>query len=239
MSSFDSKKTPERRRWTTESSAGKGSGEPDPGHRAEAWAAIGAALLLVGTAGAGTLVTVGAGSHLWGHEAFLAGFALACLLVALGAYALFAEFIGGLPLPPTRRERAERRGQAQAEPLAPTRASHQAPRPSRPGSPIAPVPGPRLDATEQHRKLVLRHADGLLRNIFEAERLVKATSAGDNEILYYNLAARVEAWARGIGCFEEVQKFSGNVAADLPRLKVFVQTQLERWRDEQERPVAS
>jgi hypothetical protein len=238
MSRSDPKKTSQRRQWTTGSSAGRGSGEQDPEHRAQAWAALGAALLGLGTAGGGTLATIGAVSHLWGDDAFLAGFALSCLLAALGLYGLLAGIFGS-PLPPTRLERAGRRKPAQSEPLSPAEASRSARRPPHPGSPIAQVPGPGLDAAKQHHKLVLRHADELLRNIFEAERLVKATPAGENEILYYNLAARVEAWARGIGCFDEVQKFSGNVAADLPRLKVFVQTQLERWRDEQERPVAS
>lgn len=85
-------------------------------HRAQAWAAIGAALVALGGVGAGTLATVGTDSHLWGDESFLAGFAFACLLVALGVYALVGEFIGGLPLPATRHEREERRQRAQHRP---------------------------------------------------------------------------------------------------------------------------
>jgi hypothetical protein len=80
-------------------------------HRAQAWAAIGAALVAIGVAGGGTLATIGASSHLWGDDRFLAGFAFACLLVALGVYALVGEFIGGLPLPATRHERERRRAQ--------------------------------------------------------------------------------------------------------------------------------
>jgi len=76
-------------------------------HRAMGWAAIGGALVTIGgTVGAG-LAFWGATSHLWGDDYFLAGFVVACLLTALGVYVLVAEFIGGLPLPPTRYERAQ------------------------------------------------------------------------------------------------------------------------------------
>jgi len=85
-------------------------------HRAQAWAAIGAALVGIGAVGSGTLATVGASLHLWGDDSFLAGFAFACLLVALGVYALVGEFIGGLPLPATRHEREERRRRTQRRP---------------------------------------------------------------------------------------------------------------------------
>jgi hypothetical protein len=86
-------------------------------HRAQGWAAIGTALVAIGGVGAGTLATVGAGSHLWDEDTFLAGFAFACLLVVLGVYVLVGEFIGGLPMPPTRREREERRRRAQRRPV--------------------------------------------------------------------------------------------------------------------------
>ncbi len=86
-------------------------------HRAQAWAVLGAALVAIGGAGAGTLATVGASSHLWGDNAFLAGFAFACLLVILGMYVLVGEFIADLPLPLTRREREESRRRAQRRPI--------------------------------------------------------------------------------------------------------------------------
>ncbi len=86
-------------------------------HRAQGWASIGAALVGIGCVGAGTLATVGAGSHLWSDDAFLAAFAFACLLVVLGVYVLVGEFIADLPLPLTRREREERRRRAQRRPV--------------------------------------------------------------------------------------------------------------------------
>lgn len=78
-------------------------------HRAQAWAALGVALVGIGGAGAGTLATIGAGSHLWGDDVFLAGFALACLLVVLGVYVL--------ALPLTRHEREEWRRHTQGRPI--------------------------------------------------------------------------------------------------------------------------
>lgn len=70
------------------------------------WAAIGGALVVIGASVGAALATWGAGSHLWGDDAFLAGFAAAAALTGLGVYALVGEFIGGLPLPPTRYERS-------------------------------------------------------------------------------------------------------------------------------------
>ena len=230
MSRFDSEKTPQRRRpWTAESRTIHGSDEQDSEHRAQAWAALGAALVGLGAVGAGTLATVGASAHLWADATFLAGFALACLLVALGVYALVGEFIGGLPLPPTRRER-ERRRQAQRGPGAETGLS--ATRTSRPSALVTHTNELRLEATEQDRKLVTKGANVLFRRIVEAELKTMTLPAELHEMVYYNLSARVEAWARELGSTDGVQKFSGNMAADLPRLKVFVQAQLERWRDE-------
>ncbi len=71
-------------------------------------------MIAIGGGGGCALATVGAASHLWGDAAFLAGFAFACLLTALGVYVLIAEFIGGIgrikfPLPPTRHEREAKR----------------------------------------------------------------------------------------------------------------------------------
>ena len=79
-------------------------------HRATGWAAIGGALVAIGAPTGLGLGLYGASSHLWGHEVFLAGFILACVLTTIGVYVLIAEFIGGIgplrfPLPPTRLER--------------------------------------------------------------------------------------------------------------------------------------
>lgn len=76
------------------------------------WAAIGGASVSIGAAIGAALGIWGASSHLWGDDYFLAGFALACLLMTIGVYVLIAEFFGGVgplrfPLPPTRHERDE------------------------------------------------------------------------------------------------------------------------------------
>jgi hypothetical protein len=203
-------------------------------HRAQAWAALGAALVGLGTVGAGTLATVGASAHLWGHDIFLTGFAFACLLLALGGYVLVAEFLGGLPLPLTRRERDARRRQAETLEAVPGDGASPPVKPSpHPGPSLSQPVEERVVAIEQQRELVVREANKLLRMIVEAELQAKDTLACVNERRFYNFAAEVEAWARRVGCADEVPKYGGNVAADLPRLRVFVQTQLERWRDEQ------
>jgi hypothetical protein len=78
------------------------------------WAAIGGTLSAIGAPSGVALAIWGASSHLWSDDYFLAGFAAACLLTAIGLYVLVAEFIGDLPLPLTRHEReARRRSQAQ------------------------------------------------------------------------------------------------------------------------------
>src|SRR5271155_3048226 len=88
------------------------------------------------------------------------------------------------------------------------------------------------------KRLAIRDADELLRLIFEIEQQARTVPASTSETLYINIAARVEAWARGVGSTDDVQRFSGNPAADLRRLKDFVQRQLERVRDEREAPAS-
>jgi|HubBroStandDraft_6_1064221.scaffolds.fasta_scaffold260414_2 hypothetical protein len=219
--------------WTAESSASRDSDVRDSEHRAQAWAVIGAELLGLGTAGCGTLATVGAGSHLWGDDGFLAGFAFACLLMVLGGYALYAELIGALPLPATSREQGERRRCAQCNSPRSEDVSSAATESATRCISAVQATGRHWDESDLEHSCdrVLKNANELLRLILDAELKAKDTLAGVNERLYYNLAARVEAWARSIGCFDDVQKFSGNVAADLPRLKVFVETHLEQWRE--------
>lgn len=77
-------------------------------HRAMAWATIGTVSVAIGATAGTALGVWGASSHLWGDGYFLAGFVAACALTMIGIYALVAEFIGGLPLPPTRHEREQR-----------------------------------------------------------------------------------------------------------------------------------
>ncbi len=79
----------------------------------------------------------------------------------------------------------------------------------------------------------LKAGNDLLRLILQAE-LQDTPSAKAREILYHNLAATVEAWVRGIGSTEEVQRASGDPGADLARLKVLVQSELARVRVRQE-----
>lgn len=95
------------------------------------------------------------------------------------------------------------------------------------------------DEQDSTWRLAVRDADGLLRLIFEAEQRAKTAPASTSETIYINIAAKVETWARVVGSTDDVQKFSGNPAADLPRLKAFVQTQLERLRDEHERSASA
>lgn len=88
---------------------------------------------------------------------------------------------------------------------------------------------PEAKRRKRDNQQALRTANELLGLIFQAEQ-----QAPTDETLYFNLAARVETWAKGIGSSDEIQRVSGNPAADLTRLKVLVQTQLERLRDEQD-----
>lgn len=90
--------------------------------RAASWGTLGSTLLLFGGGVGGVLGAVGASAHLWGDDAFLAGFALSCLVCALGGYALVAVFFGGigpiaLPLPRLKFEREAKR-RAGRQPLA-------------------------------------------------------------------------------------------------------------------------
>jgi hypothetical protein len=82
----------------------------------------------------------------------------------------------------------------------------------------------------ENHKHDTRRAHELLRLIFEAERKTPT------ETVYFNLAAMVEAWAKGIGSTEEVQRASGNPVVDLPRLMTFVQVALEQIRENNDVP---
>jgi len=79
-----------------------------------AWGTLGSALLLLGGGVGGALGAVGANSHLWGDDIFLAGFALSCLIGAAGVYVLLAAFFGRLgpvtlPLPRMKFEKGHAR----------------------------------------------------------------------------------------------------------------------------------
>lgn len=80
-----------------------------PEHHAQEWGTIGAALFGIGVTGTGALVPLGFSARLWSDVGFLAALGFVCLLGALGLYALSAVFVLPLPLPPTLRERVERR----------------------------------------------------------------------------------------------------------------------------------
>lgn len=121
---------------------------------------------------------------------------------------------------------------AQPEPSA--AASEWSPPPPPPESPGAPL----LRAMSQHpeqrkqRKHSIQRGNDLLGLIFQAE--LQNGPGKTSEIVYHNLAARVEAWGRGIGSTEEVQRFSGDPGADLARLKLLVQMEVARLRALQE-----
>lgn len=107
--------------------------------RAASWGTLGSALLLLGGGVGGALGAVGASSHLWSDDAFLAGFALSCLIGAVGVYVLVAAFFGGigpirLPLPPLVFEKGgkDKKGQAVSRHAAPRAAG---------GEPGEPPPG--------------------------------------------------------------------------------------------------
>lgn len=94
------------------------------------------------------------------------------------------------------------------------------------------------NAAAARAKHALKTGNDLLRMIFEAE-LQDTPFKKAREILYYNLAATVEAWARGIGSTEEVQRGGGDPGADLARRKVFVQRELASLRLPQEARVSA
>ncbi len=147
-----------------------------------AWAAIGGAAVAIGAPLGVGLGVWGATSHLWSHDAFLAGFAAACALTALGVYVLTAEFIGGIgpikfPLPLTRREREaglpmvapriRRVAPSPALPAAQLRRPAQQPTPPkrRPAQPTPKVlrrpPASRAAGTSQKEPVSNEHRDML------------------------------------------------------------------------------
>jgi hypothetical protein len=106
--------------------------------------------------------------------------------------------------------------------------------PERPGAVLLRAMGQHPDQRKQ-REHAIRRGHELIGLIFQAE-LQDETAVSDKAmgLLFYNLAARVEAWARGIGSTEEVPKFGGEPGTDLARLKLFAQTELAGLRALQE-----
>jgi hypothetical protein len=106
--------------------------------------------------------------------------------------------------------------------------------PERPGAPLLRAMGKHPEQRKQREHAIDRGSE-LIRLVFQAElQNETAISSKAMGIAFYNLAAVVEAWARGIGSTEEVPKFSGDPGADLARVKVFVQMELARLRTLQE-----
>lgn len=106
--------------------------------------------------------------------------------------------------------------------------------PERPGAVLLRAMGQHPDQRKQ-REHAIRRGHDLIQLIFQAELHNEVAVSGKAMgIVFYNLAAEVEAWARGIGSTEEVPKFGGEPGADLARLKVFVQTELSGLRALQE-----
>jgi hypothetical protein len=108
--------------------------------------------------------------------------------------------------------------------------------------PLAPeIPGaPLLRAMGQHpeqrkrREHAIRRGHELVGLIFQAELQSPTADLKAMGIAFYNLAAMVETWARGIGSTEEVPRFSGDPGADLARLKALAATELAGLRAQQE-----
>jgi hypothetical protein len=217
--------------------------KPEPEHTV-AWSAAGGVLLAVGAAATVTLSVQDSSSYV---SPPLIGICAALALI--GLYWMLAPLMHWWPW--RRRERPRTVGMAMSplQPPAPQpepvkrrpmthsemrlAAAKRAQPAARPGDALLKAMGQHPEQRKQREHAVKRGND-LLRMIFEAE-VRDLPSAKAREIVYFNLAARVEAWARGIGSDEEVQRASGNPGADLARLKLLVQTQVEGLRALQER----
>jgi hypothetical protein len=85
----------------------------------------------------------------------------------------------------------------------------------------------------RQREHWIKTGEDLALLILRAEGQDEDSSKG-RQALIYNLAARIESWARTSGVPDEAPKFSGDPAADLARLKVFVARELARLHADQE-----
>jgi hypothetical protein len=149
-------------------------------HRAQEWGTIGGVLFGAGLASLGALIQIGESSHLWSDDAFLVGLAFACLLAALGVYALLGAFVRALPLPATLREREERRHPAPRRPAsspAPTYVIVDAGPPRWAKRPRRPKPPKPADPAEQ---AVLRAVAARRKSRERATRQLVATVKSGN-----------------------------------------------------------
>jgi hypothetical protein len=94
----------------------------------------------------------------------------------------------------------------------------------------------RHPAQGERREHAIKHGEELLRLIVEAEAQHENAIYKSSPLVFYNLAAGVEAWAKGNGGRGEVPQFRGDPGADLARLKVFVQMEIARLVARQEQP---
>ncbi len=106
--------------------------------------------------------------------------------------------------------------------------------PERPGAHLLRAMGQHPEQRKERERAIKRGTE-LVHLIFQAElQNETAVSSKAMGIVFYNLAAMVEAWARGTGGTDEVPKFSGDPGADLARLKLVAQTELAGLRARQE-----
>jgi hypothetical protein len=95
MRRTDSEKTSQCWPWTLDAVASQTPDEQRPEYQIHAWVSPGTALVGIASKNAGIQATVGADSHPLDDDVFLAGFAIACVLVGLSVYAPVGELIGG------------------------------------------------------------------------------------------------------------------------------------------------
>lgn len=105
--------------------------------------------------------------------------------------------------------------------------------PERPGAPLLRAMGQHPEQRKR-REHAIRRGHELVGLIFQAELQSPTADPNAMGIAFYDLAAMVEAWARGIGSTEEVPRFSGDPGADLARLKALATAELAGLRALQE-----
>ena len=84
-----------------------------------------------------------------------------------------------------------------------------------------------LIQASRQRESAIKRGETLMRLIVEAELRHEDAAYKSSPLMFYNLAAAVEAWASG-SRRSEVPQYRGNPGADLARLKTFVTMEVAR-----------